>query len=181
MKKSGVMAGLLVSGVLMGGTVAAEPDWRHDRGNRHEGNYRDNDRDHNRYDRRNHRSWDRDRDYRNRTNIDINIGYRYPAYTVHRHPRYVDRRVSSRWLWDHGYRPYYYRGRTLVIYPDRSWERAPAERVYWMESNNPPPQQQRAQQEYCREYTSEADVNGRIQQVYGTACMQPDGTWRIVE
>lgn len=32
----------------------------------------------------------------------------------------------------------------------------------------------------CREYQSNAIVNGRSQPVYGTACLQPDGTWRIV-
>ncbi|PWC39013.1 hypothetical protein [Azospirillum sp. TSO35-2] len=32
----------------------------------------------------------------------------------------------------------------------------------------------------CREYQSRATVGGRMQSVYGTACLQPDGTWRIV-
>jgi surface antigen len=33
---------------------------------------------------------------------------------------------------------------------------------------------------YCREYTTQARVGGRQQQVYGTACRQPDGSWEIV-
>lgn len=33
---------------------------------------------------------------------------------------------------------------------------------------------------YCREYTSTATVAGRSQQIFGTACRQPDGAWRIV-
>lgn len=33
---------------------------------------------------------------------------------------------------------------------------------------------------YCREYTTTATVGGREQQVYGTACRQPDGAWQIV-
>lgn len=33
---------------------------------------------------------------------------------------------------------------------------------------------------YCREYTSAATIGGRTQQVYGTACRQPDGAWQIV-
>lgn len=33
---------------------------------------------------------------------------------------------------------------------------------------------------YCREYTSTAVINGRSQQVYGTACRQKDGSWQIV-
>ena len=33
---------------------------------------------------------------------------------------------------------------------------------------------------YCREYTTTATVAGKQQQVYGTACRQPDGTWKMV-
>jgi surface antigen len=33
---------------------------------------------------------------------------------------------------------------------------------------------------YCREYRSTANVAGKNQQVYGTACRQPDGSWKIV-
>jgi len=33
---------------------------------------------------------------------------------------------------------------------------------------------------YCREYRTIANVAGKKQQVYGTACRQPDGTWQAV-
>lgn len=33
---------------------------------------------------------------------------------------------------------------------------------------------------YCREYQTSATVAGERQQVYGTACRQPDGTWEVV-
>jgi hypothetical protein len=33
----------------------------------------------------------------------------------------------------------------------------------------------------CREYESTAMINGQPQQMVGTACLQPDGTWRIVK
>lgn len=33
----------------------------------------------------------------------------------------------------------------------------------------------------CREFTLDADIGRRPEQVYGTACRQPDGTWRIVK
>lgn len=33
---------------------------------------------------------------------------------------------------------------------------------------------------YCREYVSAAVVGGKTQQVYGTACRQPDGSWELV-
>jgi len=31
----------------------------------------------------------------------------------------------------------------------------------------------------CREYTSQTMIGGQPQQTVGTACQQPDGTWRI--
>lgn len=33
--------------------------------------------------------------------------------------------------------------------------------------------------QYCREYRSTAVVAGKKQQVYGTACRQPDGSWQV--
>lgn len=32
----------------------------------------------------------------------------------------------------------------------------------------------------CREYTKTINIGGRIQQGYGTACLQPDGSWEIL-
>lgn len=40
---------------------------------------------------------------------------------------------------------------------------------------------QTAQGRYCREYQATATVGGRPQQTYGTACLQPDGSWQIVQ
>ena len=37
-----------------------------------------------------------------------------------------------------------------------------------------------AAEQQCREYQSTAVINGQPQQTVGTACLQPDGTWRIV-
>ena len=34
---------------------------------------------------------------------------------------------------------------------------------------------------YCREYITEAVVGGRTEQVYGTACRQPDGAWELMK
>lgn len=34
--------------------------------------------------------------------------------------------------------------------------------------------------EYCREYRTTAVIAGKKQQMYGTACRQPDGTWQAV-
>lgn len=33
---------------------------------------------------------------------------------------------------------------------------------------------------YCREYQTQAQVAGKTQQVYGTACRKPDGSWQII-
>lgn len=35
--------------------------------------------------------------------------------------------------------------------------------------------------EYCREYQQSVQVGGQTQNAYGTACRQPDGSWRVVQ
>lgn len=32
---------------------------------------------------------------------------------------------------------------------------------------------------YCREFTQQIRIDGKVQESYGTACLQPDGTWRV--
>jgi hypothetical protein len=32
----------------------------------------------------------------------------------------------------------------------------------------------------CREFQTSGLVGGRMEQLYGTACQQPDGSWRVV-
>ena len=34
---------------------------------------------------------------------------------------------------------------------------------------------------YCREYQTIATINGEQQKMYGTACRQPDGSWKAVK
>jgi surface antigen len=34
--------------------------------------------------------------------------------------------------------------------------------------------------EYCREFQQQAAIGGQVQEVYGTACRQPDGQWKLV-
>ena len=34
---------------------------------------------------------------------------------------------------------------------------------------------------YCREFDETVSIGGKIEQAYGIACRQPDGTWRIVQ
>jgi len=33
----------------------------------------------------------------------------------------------------------------------------------------------------CREYTLDATIGGKTEQIYGTACRQPDGSWKVVD
>ena len=33
--------------------------------------------------------------------------------------------------------------------------------------------------QYCREYTQTISVGGRVEEGYGVACRQPDGSWKI--
>jgi surface antigen len=35
--------------------------------------------------------------------------------------------------------------------------------------------------QYCREYQTEVVVGGKTEHAYGTACRQPDGSWKIRE
>ncbi len=34
---------------------------------------------------------------------------------------------------------------------------------------------------YCREFYQTVSIGGKTEEAYGTACRQPDGTWRIVQ
>ncbi|MEL0107850.1 MAG: RT0821/Lpp0805 family surface protein [Rhodospirillales bacterium] len=34
--------------------------------------------------------------------------------------------------------------------------------------------------EYCREYQTTINVGGQSQSAYGTACRQPDGSWKVI-
>lgn len=38
---------------------------------------------------------------------------------------------------------------------------------------------QRGDNQYCREYQQTVTVGGQTQDAYGTACRQPDGSWKI--
>lgn len=34
---------------------------------------------------------------------------------------------------------------------------------------------------YCREYQTSVNIGGQTEQAYGTACRQPDGSWKVVK
>ncbi|MBL28087.1 MAG: hypothetical protein CMM50_11135 [Rhodospirillaceae bacterium] len=39
---------------------------------------------------------------------------------------------------------------------------------------------QTAEGQYCREFQQTVEIGGEKQSAYGTACRQPDGTWKII-
>ncbi len=39
---------------------------------------------------------------------------------------------------------------------------------------------QKANGQYCREFQTDVTVGGKSEKAYGTACRQPDGSWKIV-
>lgn len=60
--------------------------------------------------------------------------------------------------------------------------------AYWRNANNgatykvtPVKNVKVGNNQYCREYRTTADIAGKQQQMYGTACRQPDGTWKAVK
>lgn len=70
---------------------------------------------------------------------------------------------------------------------DAMEENQVGEPAYWRNQNSgyayevvPVRNVRRPGHEYCREYRSVATINGKKQQMYGTACRQPDGSWRQV-
>jgi hypothetical protein len=40
--------------------------------------------------------------------------------------------------------------------------------------------QAKAEEPYCREFTQTFTVAGETEKGYGTACLQPDGAWKII-
>lgn len=47
-------------------------------------------------------------------------------------------------------------------------------------SVTPQPPYQTSSGQYCREFQQTVNIGGRTEEAYGTACRQPDGTWKIV-
>lgn len=45
-------------------------------------------------------------------------------------------------------------------------------RTYYRQARNDQP---------CREYITKAKIGGKMQQIYGTACRQADGSWQVIK
>ncbi len=90
----------------------------------------------------------------------------------------------------HHHYPYYrygYYHPAPYYYPPASVYYAPPPPVVYVPAAPPPlaampasPPYRAANGQYCREYQATVMVNGAPQPSYGTACLQPDGAWRVV-
>ena len=76
--------------------------------------------------------------------------------------------------------------RTDKLCVDQALETAPdGTKIHWNDADRqytvtPQNTRQNESGQYCREYQMETQVGGKAQQVYGKACRQPDGAWKIV-
>ncbi len=61
--------------------------------------------------------------------------------------------------------------------PSIKWNTAAENAQYQVTPTN---SYQTADGRYCREYHTNATIAGRTQEVYGTSCRQPDGSWKLV-
>jgi hypothetical protein len=69
--------------------------------------------------------------------------------------------------------PVYYPPPPVYYVPPPVYQIVPPP-IYTSGPTSTPPQQQA-----CHEYQSTAVIDGKPQPIVGTACLQPDGTWRI--
>ena len=97
--------------------------------------------------------------------------------------------------WHHGHHKARRGSDWIYLEEDEAVEVEPVGPVIWRNPDttlpdNPPapPAQSKTQAESpgeyasgpCREYYTTARVGGRIQQIYGHACRQPDGSWKFM-
>ena len=71
-------------------------------------------------------------------------------------------------------------GQVLEYAPDNQpveWQNPNTDAYYTTTATNT---YEQSDGRYCREYQTTATVGGRVQNMYGTACRQPDGAWQIV-
>lgn len=99
----------------------------------------------------------------------------------HRHRHHSHHWQHHRWH-HHHWRPQYYSGyyyppppRVVYVPPPLVYAPPPLAAVPTS------PAYQAANGQYCREYQATVVVNGVPQPSYGTACLQPDGAWRVVD
>lgn len=85
---------------------------------------------------------------------------------------------------DHGHR-HYRHGPAPSVYVGNFFPPRPVMQRTYIVNNSyyqPAPQPYRVSEErYCREYYGPVRIGGRVQQAYGNACLQPDGSWEVVD
>jgi len=107
----------------------------------------------------------------------------YPRHYGHRHHRQTYYGYRSYW----GPPAYYYAPppRVVVVPPPAYYAPPPpvvyAPRYGQLSAVPASPIYQAPNGQYCREYQSGVTVNGQVQPSYGTACLMPDGAWRVVD
>jgi hypothetical protein len=112
-------------------------------------------------------------------------GHRYRHHPHYGHPHFGHHHRHHRHYRPHYWSHYHYHYRPpVIVSPPPVIYRAPPQVIY----QEPPvvsavpssPVYQAPNGQYCREYQGTVTVNGRSEQSYGTACLMPDGTWRVV-
>ena len=105
-----------------------------------------------------------------------NRGHDHRRYD-HRHER-ARSRVSFHFGTPYYYgHPYYHRPR--VVYAPAPVVYSPQPEVIYINDQNSR-EVYNDEDRYCREYNATSTIGGRRQNTYGTACMQPDGSWEIM-
>ncbi len=66
--------------------------------------------------------------------------------------------------------------RAVATNRDVSWSNPRTRKSYTVKTRG----YKKTSRGYCREYVTTATIAGKKQQTYGTACRQPDGTWKVV-
>ncbi len=108
------------------------------------------------------------------------------SFSVSDGPYYGGPRPGPRWHHGGHHHPHYYPS-TSIVYVDPSptvvYQPVPVQYVPASSIVASPasPSYMNEVGQTCREYQSVAIVGGRQSQVYGTACLQPDGAWRVVD
>lgn len=107
-----------------------------------------------------------------RTSVFLGFNYYggYPYYRPYYRPYY-------------GYPNYYYAPPPVVYAPPPVVYSAPPVVVTQpppMSATGTSPSYTASNGQTCREFQSTAVIGGQTQPIYGTACLQPDGAWRVV-
>lgn len=207
LRGSRLAAALLVLGPLLAGPVAMAQDGRQydrqedqsrrdgrdrdgrgwddrDRGDRHRRDWHDRDRDrHDRWDRRDRRDAWQARERWQAHQVWLADQRRLERL---RWQRAAQRRDLRAWGYNQGWMLSVNHPARLAMLADFGRARD-GQTIVWQDGRSAARYQVTpgsgfdSDQGYCREYTSRVQVGNDWQQAFGTACLQPDGSWRIID